>query len=64
MLAFVGFFGLHWNSMSLNECIYRLNGPHTFTTKINLINWVHYSNVVGVTSLIAGHKSDELELHN
>ena len=39
--------------MGLNESIYRLNGPHEITTQINMINSVHYSDVMGVTRLIA-----------
>ena len=39
----------------LKESIYRLNGPHEIINQINLINLVHYSDVVGVTRLIAGY---------
>ena len=38
--------------MGLNESIYRLNGPHEITTQINMINSVHYYDVMGVTRLI------------
>ena len=36
MFAISGFFGMF--GMSLNESIYRLNGPHEIITQINLIN--------------------------
>ena len=53
MLVIVDFF-FFWctNVVTCNEpewSIYRLNGPHEIITQINLINWVHNSDVVGVT---------------
>ena len=50
--------------MGMNESIYRLNGYYKIITQINLINQVQYSDVVGVTRLVAGHRYDGLELHN
>jgi len=70
--AIAGFFGvltllrciLQLLGLGLNESIYRLNGPHEIITPINLINYVHKSDVMGITRLIVRHKFDGLELHN
>ena len=48
----------------INESIYRFNRPHEIITQINLINYVHNYDIVGVTRLIDVHKFDGLELHN
>ena len=41
--------------LGLNESIYRLNGPHEIITQINMINLVHYFDVMGVIRLIVGY---------
>ena len=50
--------------VQINESIYRLNRSHEIITQINLINYIHNYDVVGVTILIDVHKFDDLELHN